>query len=454
MTTVLIVDDVRAMAEQYAYDLKRIAGFETLVAFGGVEALAVMTREPVECVILDLEMPGKDGFAVLREMRERGIDTPVVVYTGTGNYDRCAQAIRLGAYSFVDKSDPVERVAREVENAVERRALLSEVSELRQYAAEDTALRGTSPAMKKLKDTIARVAPIPSTVLILGESGSGKELVARDVHRLSGGGREREPFVAVNCGALAEGLIESELFGHERGAFTGANATRKGAFESAAKGTIFLDEIGELPPAAQAKLLRVLEQRQIVRVGATQPITVPARVIAATHRDLEQDVVAGRFRQDLLFRLAVHVLRVPPLRDRLSDLPELADHILTATCARFGMRRKVIDAGALELLGRYDWKRNNVRELRNVIERMIIAADGDTLGAEHVPAEIVDDAAARPIGAEARTFVERKAEAERQIVVAALERNEWHITRTAQELGLADHASLLKIMRRHGISNR
>ena len=454
MTTVLIVDDVRAMAEQYAYDLKRIAGFETLVAFGGVEALSVMTREPVDCVILDLEMPGKDGFAVLREMRDRGIDTPVVVYTGTGNYDRCAQAIRLGAYSFVDKSDPVERVAREVENAVERRALLSEVSELRQYAAEDTALRGTSPAMKKLKDTIARVAPIPSTVLILGESGSGKELVARDVHRLSGGGREREPFVAVNCGALAEGLIESELFGHERGAFTGANATRKGAFESAGKGTIFLDEIGELPAAAQAKLLRVLEQRQIVRVGATQPITVPARVIAATHRDLEQDVVAGRFRQDLLFRLAVHVLRVPPLRDRLSDLPELADHILTATCARFGMHRKTIDAGALELLGRYDWKRNNVRELRNVIERMLIAADGDLLGAEHVPAEIADGASSAPTSGEARTFVERKAEAERQIVVAALERNEWHITRTAQDLGLADHASLLKIMRRHGVTSR
>jgi DNA-binding NtrC family response regulator len=291
-------------------------------------------------------------------------------------------------------------------------------------------------------------------VLIVGESGSGKELVARDVHRLSGGGREREPFVAVNCGALAEGLVESELFGHERGAFTGASATRKGAFESAGKGTIFLDEIGELPAAAQAKLLRVLEQRQVVRVGSTNPITVPARVIAATHRDLEADVAAGRFRQDLLFRLAVHVLTVPPLRDRLSDLPELADHILAATCARFGVRRKTIDAAALELLARHDWKRNNVRELRNVIERMLIAADGDVLGAEHVPAEIVEGETVVQLGGEARTFVERKAEAERQIVVQALERNEWHITHTARELGLADHASLLKIMRRHGIRSQ
>ena len=452
MTTVLIVDDVRAMAEQYAYDLKRLAGFETMVAFDGDEGLGVLARESIDCVVLDLEMPGKDGFAVLRAMRERGIETPVVVYTGTGNFDRCMQAIRLGAYSFVDKSDPVERVAREVENAVERRLLLTEVAELRRYAAEDTALRGSSPAMKKLKDAIARVAPIPSTVLIIGESGSGKELVARDVHRLSG--RAREPFVAVNCGALAESLIESELFGHERGAFTGANTTRKGAFEAAGKGTIFLDEIGELPAAAQAKLLRVLEERQVVRVGATHPLAVPARVIAATHRDLEQDIPAGRFRHDLYFRLAVHVLHVPPLRDRLSDLPELTDHILTATCERFGMRRKTISAGALEMLAAYDWKRNNVRELRNVVERMLIAADGDAIGVDHVPAEIIDEAAPVRGASEPRTFLERKAEAERQIVVAALERNEWHITRTAQELGLSDHASLLKIMRRHGLSSR
>jgi DNA-binding NtrC family response regulator len=454
MTTVLIVDDVRPMAEQYAYDLKRLGGFDTLVAFDGDSALATLTRESIDCVILDLEMPGKDGLTVLRAMRERGMETPVVVYTGTGNYDRCAQAIRLGAYSFVDKADPVTRVAREVENAVERRMLLSEVVELRRYAAEDTALRGTSPAMKKLKESIARVAPIPSTVLIIGESGSGKELVARDVHRLSGGGREREPFVAVNCGALAESLIESELFGHERGAFTGANTTRKGAFESAGKGTIFLDEIGELPPAAQAKLLRVLEERQVVRVGSTHPIAVPARVIAATHRDLEADVGAGRFRQDLLFRLAVHVLRVPPLRDRLSDLPELVEHILTVTCARFGIKRKTVTADALELLAGYDWKRNNVRELRNAVERMLIAADGDVIGPEQVPAEIVEGASLTQPAGEARTFLERKAEAERQIVVAALERNEWHITRTAHDLGLADHASLLKIMRRHGIASR
>ena len=362
--------------------------------------------------------------------------------------------MRLGAQNFIDKGDPVERVAHEVENAIERRALVVEVMTLRRYAAEDSALIGGSPAMQKLKDSIARVAPIPSTVLIIGESGSGKELVARDVHRLSGESRAREPFIAVNCAALPDTLVESELFGHERGAFTGAHVTRKGAFEAAGKGTLFLDEIGELPPAAQAKLLRVLEERQVVRLGATRPVPVPARVIAATNRDLSEGVATARFRQDLLFRLKVHELRVPPLRERLSDLPELVDHLLTVTCERFGMRRKRITADALAQLAAYDWKRNNVRELRNVVERMIIAADGDAIGPELMPEEIMGNGQRAPLGASPRSFVELKAEAERQIVVTALERNEWHITRTAHELGLSDHASLLKIMRRHGISSR
>jgi len=450
MYTVLIVDDVPAMAEQYAYDLRRLAGMDTRIALSGDDALDFVSAESVDCMILDLEMPGKDGFAVLRALKERGIDVPVIVYTGTGTFDRCVQAMRLGAYTFIDKADPVERVAREVETAIERRALLAEVNELRRYAAEDSALRGGSPAMQKLKDAIARVAPIPSPVLIIGESGSGKELVARDIHRLSG--RAKEPMIAVNCGALPENLVESELFGHERGAFTGAHATRKGAFESAGKGTLFLDEIGELPLPAQAKLLRVLEERVVVRLGAMKGVDVPARVVAATHRDLDDDVKAGRFRQDLLFRLNVHILRVPPLRDRLSDLPELAGHLVAAICDKFGVRRKTIAPAALELLARYDWSRNNVRELRNVVERMVIDSDGDVIGGEAVPPELVGSAAGEASKAEPRTFVERKAEAERQIVVAALERNEWHITRTAQELGLADHASLLKIMRRHGIA--
>jgi DNA-binding NtrC family response regulator len=236
---------------------------------------------------------------------------------------------------------------------------------------------------------------------------------------------------------------------------------RKGAFESAGKGTLFLDEIGELPLSAQAKLLRVLEERQVTRLGSSRPVSVPARVVAATNRDLEEEVREARFRRDLYFRLNVHVLRVPPLRERLSDVPMLVERMVAVTCERFGLRRKSVQPAATEILTAYDWRQNNVRELRNVVERMIIAADGDSIGAEHVPPEIREEAAAGDgrgsagaagAGSAARTFLERKAEAERQILIAALDRNEWHITRTAAELGLADHASLLKIMRRHHIS--
>ena len=452
MTVVLVVDDVAAMADQYAYDLKRVGGYETLIAASGREALDLLEREAVDCVLLDLEMPGMDGFEVLRGMARREAPPPVIVYTGTGNYDRCVQAIKLGAQGFIDKAEPMERVVREVENALERARLTSQVTALERRLGSETTLVGGSAPMRQLADTIARVARIPSPVLIAGESGSGKELVAHDLHRL--GAHATGPFVALNAGALPENLVEDELFGHERGAFTGANALRKGAFEAASGGTLFLDEIGELPLAAQAKLLRVIEQRQVTRLGGNRTAAVDARVVAATNRDLNAEIAAGRFRQDLYYRLNVHTVTVPPLRERRSDIPALVDHLLGFTCARFGMRPKRLDPAALECLMAYDWRRNNVRELRNAVERMIIAADGDVIRPDHVPAEIRGAATPdeEPPGPAPTSFQDLKAEAERQIIVAALERNDWHITRTARALGLADHASLLKIMRRHGIS--
>jgi two-component system nitrogen regulation response regulator NtrX len=452
MTTLLVIDDVAALAEQYAYDLKRVGGYETLVAASGREALDVLEREAVDCVLLDLEMPGMDGFEVLRALERRSLKVPVVVYTGTGSYDRCIQAIRLGALGFIDKAEPMERVVREVEGVLARERLAAQVAALRRDLGSEAALVGASPAMAKLTERIARVAPVPSPVLIVGESGSGKELVAHEVHRLSAAARG--PFLAINSAALPAELVESELFGHERGAFTGAVTARKGAFEAAAGGTLFLDEVADLPLAAQAKLLRVLEQRQVTRLGGNRTIAVDARVLAATNRELEQEVAAGRFREDLFYRLNVHVLQVPPLRERLSDVPALVEHLLATTCARFGVRPRTLEPAALERLMAYEWRHNNVRELRNVIERMIIATDREVLTADDVPGEIRDHAPARPRTADRspRTFQELKAEAERQIIVTALERHDWHITRTAQALGLADHASLLKIMRRHGIS--
>ena len=447
MTLVLVVDDVRAMSEQYAYDLKRLGGYDVILADSGQEALEMVGSDAPDCVILDLEMPGMDGFDVLRSLDRRGAETPVIVYTGTGNFDRCIQAVRLGAAGFVDKSEPMERIVREIETVLERRRLQVEVRALRRRLDAESSLIGDSAPMRKLHETVARLAPIPSTVLILGESGSGKELVARDLHRL--GPNPKAPFVALNCAALPENLVESELFGHERGAFTGASATRRGAFEAAERGTLFLDEIGELPLPAQAKLLRVLEEHTVTRLGGTRPLRVEARFVAATNRDLEAEVAAGRFREDLLYRLNAHVIRVPPLRERLSDVPAVADAVLTGVCERFGVRKKRIAADVLDALMSYDWARNNVRELRNAIERMVIAADGEVIGPEHVPAEVLE---ARPSGVPGDgSFQALRAEAERRIVVAALERNAWHITRTAQDLGLADHASLLKIMRRLGV---
>ena len=446
MTLILVVDDVAPLAEQYAYDLRRMGGYEVLTAPDGRRALDVLATEPVDCVVLDLEMPGMDGFEVLRVLDRKGSQVPVIVYTGTGNYDRCIEAIRLGAYGFIDKAEPMPRVVHEIESALERRRLRSEVGALRRQLGQESSLAGGSAPMARLREAIARVAPVPSAVLILGESGTGKELVARDLHRF--GPYPTGPFVPINCAALPEHLVESELFGHDRGAFTGAVAARKGAFEAAERGTIFLDEIGELPLSAQAKLLRVLENRQVTRLGSTRGITVEARVVAATNRDLDSEIRAGRFREDLFFRLNVHVIAVPPLRERLSDLPALVEQFLAAICARYGMRRKRIAPEALDRLMGYEWRRNNVRELRNAVERMIIASDGEVIGAAHVPAEIEGASSNLPAPGDARTFQELKTEAERRILMSALERNGWHVTRTAEQLGLADHASLLKIMRR------
>lgn len=450
MTRVLVIDDVPAMAEQYAYDLGRLGSYDTLVATGGEEGLDTLDREAVDCIILDLEMPEVDGFEVLRQLAGRHDRTPVIVYTGTGTYDRCIEAVRLGAFGFVDKAEPMQRVVQEVANAVQRRQLLDEVAALREQVGGTTLIGGSEP-MRLLREAIGRVAPIPSPVLVEGESGSGKELVARELHRL--GAHPDAPLIAVNCAALPEQLVESELFGHERGAFTGAHRLRQGAFEAAGAGTLFLDEIGDMPLAVQAKLLRVLEDRSVTRLGGNRTVRVGARVVAATNRDLSDEVRAGRFREDLLFRLNVHVLTVPPLRERRSDIAELTRHFVAKLSADLGLGEMTLADDATETLMAYDWRRNNVRELRNIIERMMISATGNLITRDAIPADI--RSAGSPSRAPAgRSFKEQKAEAERQIIVAALERNRWQVTQTARDLGLADHASLLKIMRKHGIRSR
>jgi DNA-binding NtrC family response regulator len=448
MPCVLIVDDIPALAEQYAYDLRRLADFETLVASSGNQALELLPAEPVDCILLDLEMPGMDGFAVLRALAEAGSRVPVIVYTGTGDFDRCVQAVKLGAFGFVDKAEAMPRVVNEIHKALDWARLNAEVASLRITLPSATGLVGNSPVMKRLKEQISRVSRIPSAVLIVGESGSGKELVAAEVH--AAGGIDR-PFVAINAGALPENLIESELFGHEKGAFTGADRLHRGAFERAAGGTLFLDEIGELNSSAQAKLLRVLENRELRRVGGERPVKVTARILAATHRDLDEDAQAGRFRTDLLFRLNTHILRVPPLRDRKSDIPAIAKTLIAGISANWGIRTPDISPDVLSWLSRQQWSRNNVRELRNALERLLIASDDGAIGMGAVKEEGLSQ---EPATDPATTFAERKAEAERQIVLGALNANEGHVSNAARSLGLADHASLLKIMRRLGVSTR
>ncbi len=461
MSVVLIIDDMPALREEYAYDVRRLGGHEVLTAAGGAEGLQVLENENIDCVVLDLEMPGVDGFEVLTTLKRRRSRVPVIVYTGTGDYERCVRAVKLGAYSFLAKDEPLERVAREVDNAVTWGALTREVASLRRRTGQDSPLVGDSRPMAELKEMITRLASIPSAVLVQGESGCGKELVARQLHRA--GPRAKGPFVAVNCAALPEALFESELFGHERGAFTGADRTRRGAFESAGGGTLFLDEIGELPAQAQAKLLRVLEENEVTRVGSSRPIQVDTRVVAATNRDLAAEAESGRFRSDLLYRLNVHLLIVPPLRRRRADVPALVVHFLDLTCAAFGVAPKRAAPETLELMSRGSWRRNNVRELRNAVERLVLACDEPVIGPQHVPADLVDETARTAGGRAGGTaggatpgwtggsLKDLKTGAERRILLEALEAHEWHITATARSLGLADHSSLLKIMRRHGL---
>ncbi len=445
MPLVLVVDDVKTLAGQYAYDLKRLAGYATRVATSGKEALDILMIDAVDCLILDLEMPGMDGFEVLRRIKKDGFDVPVIVYTGTGNYDRCVQAIKLGAFSFIDKAESMERVAQEVANAIERRGLQAEVTRLKTFVFE-SALTGNSESIRALDAQITRVASASEPVMILGESGVGKERVAHAVHKR--GPRAEQPFLAINCSALPEALIESMMFGHERGAFTGASERRRGVLEAASGGTLFMDEVVELTLANQAKLLRAIEQGEIMRIGSEKVTKIDVRIIAATNQDPLTEVKAKRFREDLYYRLNVHVLRVPPLRERPSDIPEIANELLSSCCYSSGIARKRFAPDVIDVIMAYDWP-GNVRELRALIAVMVLAAEGDVIDAKAIPKDFFGHA---PLPrTTARSWTERKTEAERQIVVAALARNDGNIGRTASDLGLADHASLLKIMRRLGI---
>ena len=467
-TTILIVDDEKNIRRTVRMVLEG-EGYTVEEASSGEEASARLPDLAPDVVLLDVQLPGISGHDVLESLRKAQAqddeggkaqpDPVVIMVSGHGTLADAVRATKAGAYDFLEKPLDRERLMVTLRNALERRAMVREVAGLRALAEGRFEMVGQSPAMAALYAQIAKVAPTRTRVLITGESGTGKELVARAIHRESPL-RDR-PFVKVNCAAIPPELIESELFGHERGAFTGAAARKKGLFELADGGTIFLDEIGDMSLSAQAKVLRVLQSGELSRVGSETTLKVDVRVLAATHRDLPAAVAKGQFREDLYFRLAVVPLRAPPLRERVQDIPLLCKAFASQIACENGLHEKPIAPQAIEALSAYTWP-GNVRELRNVIERLVILSE-DSIGVGDLPEEIMAEVSRRipslpslgslelPEAAKNLPLRELRDLVERHYVRAKLDENDWNISRTAQVLGL-ERTNLHKKMRTLGIA--
>ena len=385
--SILVVDDEPAF-RLFVSTVLRDAGYEVRAAQNGAEALTLLGARHFHLVLTDLKMPDVSGIEILEAVRRDSPETPVILITAFGTIESAVEATRKGAADYLLKplKDP-EELRRVVGRALHERRLEDAVAaqDGREAAGDDAGIVGQSPALRRVLDLARSVAPSATTVLITGESGTGKELIARAIHRWSP--RAEGPFVAVNCAALPDALLESEIFGHERGAFTGAVAQRRGRFELAHGGTLFLDEIGDLSPATQAKLLRVLQEGTFERLGGTRTLKVDVRIVAATNKDLEQAVKAGRFREDLYYRLNVITLTVPPLRERPEDIPLLAQHFLRRHAQRDARNIEGLTREALDLLAAYDWP-GNVRELENVIERGVVLARDPWIGPRDLPEAI------------------------------------------------------------------
>src|SRR6476469_4209864 len=375
--TVLIVDD-EAGVRSALTGVLRDEGYEVDAVESGETALERVARAAYDVIVLDIWLPGMDGLVTLARLRERRVDAPVVMISGHGNIESAVRAIKMGAFDFVEKPLSLEKTVLVVGNAVRQRRLEAENRALRAHVDRRLTMVGESYVMGQLREQVAMAAPTNGRVLIFGENGTGKELVARSIHSLSH--RRAGPFVEVNCAAIPEELIESELFGHVKGAFTGAVSDRRGKFEVADGGTLFLDEIGDMSVKTQAKVLRVLQEQVMEPVGGSNRIRVDARVLAATNKDLTAAIRAGQFREDLYFRLNVVPIFVPPLRERQDDVPLLADHFMAMLAREYGRRAKTFDPDAVAALQRYPWP-GNVRELRNLVERLMIMVPGDRITA-------------------------------------------------------------------------
>ena len=444
---VLIIDDEPSLRQTVSMILDE-EGYETVTASDGKEGLDKALELEPDVVLTDVRMPGMPGIEFLERYRGEGGQALVIVMTAYGSTELAIEAMKKGAYDYVPKPFSADQLVLVIRKAQEREALRREVSRLREEVSAQRRVSGIiakSPAMKKAVETATKVARYPSPVLITGESGTGKELIARLIHDESD--RANEPFIAVNCGAIPENLLESELFGYVRGAFTGADRDKPGLFEAASGGTLFLDEIGEMPAALQVKLLRVLQESEVRRLGESRNRKVDCRIVSATNRNLEDEVKGGEFRKDLYFRIAVVPIHLPPLRQRAEEIPLLTRHFVDRYNRALGLDVEGVDPDAMKVLLEYPFT-GNVRELENVIERAMVLADGEKLGVDDLPHHV--QSPVRPLeggdlGDDELSVKKHGAILERRLIQKALERTGGNRTRAAELLELSSRALLYKI---------
>ncbi len=445
---VLVVDDEEGIRNSLRMILS-YEGYEVFEAISAEQALNLLEEiAGIDVILLDVKLPGLSGLDLLAEIKKRPLAPEVIMISGHGTIQTAVESTKLGAFDFLEKPLERDRVLLCLRNALNQNRLRRECLDLRRRAERKYELIGNHPVMKKLWEDILRAAPTNATVLIQGESGTGKELIARAIHENSL--RAKEKFVQVNCAAIPEELIESELFGHEKGAFTGATEKKLGKFELADGGTIFLDEIGDMSLKTQSKVLRVLEQGEVQRVGSNKIIKVDVRVIAATNKNLLAEIKAGRFREDLYFRLNVIPIYSPPLREHREDIPLLIDYFSRVLAEENNFRPKRFSPEAIEALMKYSWK-GNVRELKNLVERLLIMVEGEIVEKHHLPDYILEKSSLTiPDIKKIKTLQDFLEEAEKSFILAKLEENSWNIAKTARSIGTA-RSNLYKKMAQYGI---
>ena len=446
--TILVVDDEESICQSLRGILVD-EGYEVLIAKSGEESLKIIDEELPDLVLLDIWLPGIDGIEALKIIKSDFPHIQVVMMSGHGTIETAVKATKLGAFDFIEKPLSLDKVVLVVNHALDLVRLEDENKLLRQKFTQDYELTGNSSSIKELKEVIGIIAPTNAWILIMGENGTGKELVARSIHRQSK--RLQKPFVEVNCAAIPEELIESELFGHEKGAFTGATEKKRGKFELAHEGTMFLDEVADMSLKAQAKILRILQEKKIERVGGSKVIETDVRVLAATNKNLEEEMEEERFRQDLYYRLNVIPLRIPPLRDRKEDIPLLVDHFLKDFSLKEGAEKKTITDDALAVLMNHDWP-GNVRELKNIVDRLVIMTPSDIISGDDIPPLMKESQKVK----EDVTFLSQssfktaKVEFEKEFIARKLQESNGNVSKTAELIGL-ERSNLHRKIKSYGL---